>query len=443
MRLAHLADVHLGFRQYERSNRAGANQREADVAEAFKRAVDGVLEARPDMVLIAGDFFHSVRPTNQAIIHGFVQFQRLRHGLGGSVPIVLVAGDHDTPRSSETGQILGLFRALDVKLAPLEPAVFEFPGFAITAVPKAACRKLGEIRPKDGVRNVLLIHGEARGKGCRPHPDLPYLPRAHGDRDVPAETLEVPWDYIALGHYHVCTRLNARAWYAGSLDYASSDPWGDLREQAALGQPGKGWLLVELGDGEPTVAFQAIQPPRRFLDLEPVDAEGLAAADVDALIASRLAVPELDDACVRLIVRNIDRATQHALAHAAIRKAKARAVNLNVKYERPARESPEPEARQERVRRKMADILSEFLGKRTLPPDMDRERLKALGLEYLEQARLSTDPYDDPYEEFDGGDEGRTDGAGDAAVVGSGGQEGEGGAAREAERGAAAERSPD
>jgi len=37
----------------------GGNQREADVAEAFKRAVDDVLEQRPELVLFAGDVFHS------------------------------------------------------------------------------------------------------------------------------------------------------------------------------------------------------------------------------------------------------------------------------------------------------------------------------------------------------------------------------------------------
>ena len=34
MKLAHLADLHLGFRQYDRQTARGGNQREADVAEA-------------------------------------------------------------------------------------------------------------------------------------------------------------------------------------------------------------------------------------------------------------------------------------------------------------------------------------------------------------------------------------------------------------------------
>ena len=43
MRLVHLADLHLGYRQYQRLTPQGINQREADVATAFKRAVDKVV----------------------------------------------------------------------------------------------------------------------------------------------------------------------------------------------------------------------------------------------------------------------------------------------------------------------------------------------------------------------------------------------------------------
>ena len=43
MRLAHLADVHLGFRQYHRLNAQGINQREADVAAAFRTAIEQVI----------------------------------------------------------------------------------------------------------------------------------------------------------------------------------------------------------------------------------------------------------------------------------------------------------------------------------------------------------------------------------------------------------------
>src|SRR3954462_13752971 len=108
MRLVHLADIHLGFRQYQRQTPAGINQREADVAASMRRVIDKVIELKPDLVLIAGDVFHTVRPTNPAILHAFIQFSRLTASLPGT-RVVMVAGNHDTPRSAETGSILKLF----------------------------------------------------------------------------------------------------------------------------------------------------------------------------------------------------------------------------------------------------------------------------------------------------------------------------------------------
>src|SRR3989441_5792450 len=92
MKLAHLADLHLGFRQFDRQTPRGGNQREADVAEVFRRAVDDLLVQRPDLIVIAGDVFHSVRPTNPAILFLFQQLHRLRAGLADA-PIVVIRSE--------------------------------------------------------------------------------------------------------------------------------------------------------------------------------------------------------------------------------------------------------------------------------------------------------------------------------------------------------------
>ena len=39
MRLVHLSDLHLGYRQYQRLTPGGVNQREADVATTFRTLV--------------------------------------------------------------------------------------------------------------------------------------------------------------------------------------------------------------------------------------------------------------------------------------------------------------------------------------------------------------------------------------------------------------------
>src|SRR5206468_6251491 len=169
VKLAHLADRHLGFRQYDRQTPRGGNQREADVADAFRRAVDDLLEQRPDLILVAGDVFHSVRPTNPAILFLFQQLHRLRTGLPDT-PVVMIAGTHDTPRSVETGTILRLYEALGVEVVVDRARRIVFPKLdcSVLAVPHQAL--LSEERPalrperRDATtRNVLLVHGEAEG----------------------------------------------------------------------------------------------------------------------------------------------------------------------------------------------------------------------------------------------------------------------------------------
>ena len=48
------------------------------------------------------------------------------------------------------------------------------------------------------------------------------------------------WDYVALGHYHVYRSVAPNAFYSGSLDYTSTNPWGELAEERELGIQGKG-----------------------------------------------------------------------------------------------------------------------------------------------------------------------------------------------------------
>jgi len=382
VRIAHLADIHLGFRQYHRQNPLGINQREADVANAFRAAVDAVLAARPDAVLLAGDLFHQVRPSNTAIVFAFQQFQRLRHDLP-EAPIVVIAGNHDTPRSSETGSILRLYEEMGVDVALDQPRRFEYPllDLSILAVPHQALRE-GErpvLRP-DGsaTRQVLLLHGELEGVyppeisgatwgGVLIHPD-----EIHADE----------WSYVALGHYHVQHQVGPRVWYAGAMEYATSNPWGELRDETRKGIPGKGWLMVDLDRRK--VTRQPALKARRVVDLPPVYADELGAEEVDRLIRERLASIEggWKDQIVRLLVFNVPRQVARELDHAAIREVKASALHFHLDLRRPVvgpGGAVDPGAR----RKPLAEVLRDFLAHRPLPAELDREAFVQAGVGLL------------------------------------------------------------
>lgn len=383
MKLAHIADPHLGARQYHRQTPNGINQREADVAQAFRAAVDGVIAARPDLVVVAGDLFHSVRPTNAAIVFAFLQLQRLREALPDA-PVVLVAGNHDTPRSTETGSILRLFAELGAEVAAEEARRLVFPGLdlALLAVPHPAlvAPERPVLRPEGGARRqVLVLHGEIEGV-------LPYDRSAvdyGGALVAPGELHADEWTYIALGHYHVQHQIAPRAWYAGALEYVSPNVWGELADEQAHGLVGKGWLLVDLDTG--AVERRPVPAARAVLDLEPIRAEGLLAAEVDRLIAARVAaVPDgVRDRIVRLRVYDVPRHVARELDHAAIRALKAEALHFHLDLRRPETERMVGVGSPGR-RQTLPEVLADYLARRPLPADVDRESFVRKGVELLD-----------------------------------------------------------
>ena len=382
MRIAHLADPHLGFRRYSRLTPRGRNQREADVAAAFASAITGVIAAAPDVVIIAGDLFEQVRPPNSAILEAYRQFSRLRIALP-DVPIILIAGNHDSPRSTETASILGLFDQIGVQVAAHDAKRYSHGDLAVLAVPHQALFTQPRIalEPAGPEKyQVLVLHGETPG-----------LFGQHRDIEEPGGALLSeqdiaggPWSYVALGHYHVQHKVRDRVWYAGSLDYVSSNPWGELRVEREERIRGKGWLLVDLENG--TVERQPITAPRRVIDLPWLDAQELSASELDRLLAEAVDVVEvgIEDAVVRQVVRNVSRTIARELDHGAIRRWKAAALHFHLDLRRPA-----PAERQGgsgapgSSRRTLGEELSEHLRGRALPKGVDRDQFVADGMALL------------------------------------------------------------
>jgi DNA repair exonuclease SbcCD nuclease subunit len=343
------------------------------------------LGQHPDLIVIAGDVFHSVRPTNPAILFLFQQLQRIRATLPNS-PIVVVAGEHDTPRSLETGAILRLYEALGVEIAIETPRRIVFPKLdcAVLAVPHQALAQADRpaLRPERGgpTFNILVTHGNPPGLGDE-RGTMEY-----GGASLSREVLAPEkWDYVALGHYHVAHAVETNAWYAGSLEYVSPNPWGQLQDEADHKRTGKGWLLVDLPGAR--VSFRPVAPVRRHLDLPPINGGGLTPKDLDALIAERVAnaKPPIDDQVVRLTVWEVARTTARELDHTAIRSYKARALNFQLDLRRPEEARTESAGLTAR-RQTLPEMVREFLSHRPLDADLPRDDFVRLGVEYVEHA---------------------------------------------------------
>jgi hypothetical protein len=382
VRLVHLSDLHLGFRQYHRQTPTGMNQREADVAATFSRAIDRIIALAPELVVIGGDVFHTVRPTNTAILHAVREFGRLHAALPATV-VVIAAGNHDMPRSTESTGILRLLERPDrCHIADRAPLRVTLPhrDCAVLAVPDLPPGTV-ELTPDPSARhNVLVMHGEVPG----------IVPAgAAADRaamQIPLAAVTQPgWDYVALGHYHVYRRIADHVYYSGSIDYTSTNPWGELAEERATKLPGKGFIERDLTTGKQT--FHPLVPARPVLDLPPIDGRGLSAEGLDAAIQRAIArIPDgIDGKIVRVVGHQVPRHIARALDHRVLRELARRATHLHLDLRRPDLVRPRAALAPGR-RPSLDETLRSTLLSRALPAGLAREALVALGMHYLDAA---------------------------------------------------------
>lgn len=318
LRVCHLADVHLGYRRYNKLAKSGVNQREVDVNLAFQEAISRIISLKPDLVIIAGDLFHSVRPSNAIVTFCFRQLRKLARE--SRAPVVIVGGNHEAPKRIDTGSVLQLFCEIEgVYVADGNREVFTFPekSVAVTCLPHSAVMGLADLRLRADDRfahNILVAHAQVNERWVSDF----------GGAEVELKAL-VPheWDYIALGHVHVQRVVGLNAVYSGSLEHTSANIWAEAKEL-------KGFLEVSLPTGKRV--FHPLSSPREVVVIEPIDALGLEpSALMEQIINRAEAVPGgLDGKIVRLTISNLTREVYKNLDHKALRALRAQALNLTL-----------------------------------------------------------------------------------------------------------------
>lgn len=255
-RIVHVSDTHLGYTEFDRVTKDGINCREADFYASFSRIVDDILELKPDAVVHTGDFFHRPSPANRPLIEGLTQIKRITDA---KIPVVVIAGNHSTPRTVFTSPILRAFRSIDHVHAVFEQRYekvlvndMAFHGLPHINDEDACAEEMGKISPVNGKINVALLHMSV-GKN--------YLMDEYGERVFTVERMSFldECDYTAIGHWHntqMVPKLKC-AWYSGSTERLSD------REA----ESDKGYIVAEFdGNGAASITFHpvAVRPWRRF-----------------------------------------------------------------------------------------------------------------------------------------------------------------------------------
>ncbi len=378
MRIAHLADLHLGYRAYHRITPQGQNQREEDVAFAFQEVIAQLIELQPDLVLVAGDFFHTPRPTNAAIKLALRGLGAFRAECGA--PWHIISGNHDLPRSEGSTCILRVLTEVsDVHVIERKMQSVLHGNVEIVCVPEWALSQKDRPSPAalgPADLHVLLLHGAVFGGSDRKLNSLAALDRsAIGLHELDPAA----WTYLALGHYHKAGPICHNAYYTGGIERTTTDIWSETDQ--------KGFITFD------TDTFEADQPmppsfhatrPRPVIDLPTIDARGWGAGTLFQQIGFNLNGKSIEGAIVRQVVGNVTREVARELPWKEFNEWRACALHFQLDLWPPTSRGSliEPhdvpsltlEAETEHFIR---DVYVPKL------PDIDREQLAGLALGYL------------------------------------------------------------
>jgi len=315
MKMVHLADSHLGFSSYSRLDEYGRNRIEEMVYSGFDRAVDKIIELKPDAIVHAGDVFHHVRPR----IRPLVVFQRgLLRLVEAGIPVVVISGNHDAPKSFSQTSPFRLFEGLrDVHIAQrYRYERFEVGDRSFHCIP--FCLEPGDYvaefqKMEKRGRDVLVMHGLAESLSNRKM-------RSVGEHELPDSLLKSDFDYIALGHFHSQARISDNAWYSGSVDYFN---FGEARDR-------KGMLLVDLESGQ--VESIPVQP-EYMKDHPAIDCSGMESQEVAECLMELCREDDIRDMMVRITLKNVNRAAYRSLDPVRLSRLGSTALYFKIRPE--------------------------------------------------------------------------------------------------------------
>ena len=249
MRFAHLADTHLGFRQY------GLSEREEDFYQAFEDVIAKIIQERPDFVVHSGDLFDFHRPQPRALLVAQKCFRLLQER---GIPVFTVTGNHDVVlrRGAMPPQVL--FSNFGVRMLTEDEPFIVHKDVFIGGSPyrsryyaNSLLETLEIIAKKSSrySKSVLVLH-----QGIDK-----FLPQ---EFELKLEEVPKNFNYVAMGHIH--SRI-LQDFGRGKLAYPGSTEMWSVNEYEDYRKHGKGFFLVDLHGDEPDVQPVEIELSRKII----------------------------------------------------------------------------------------------------------------------------------------------------------------------------------
>jgi DNA repair protein SbcD/Mre11 len=249
MQFIHMADTHLGYRQY------GLTERENDFFEVFDDIIEETIMERPDFVIHSGDLFEYSRPPTRALLTAQKGILRLKNE---KIPIYATAGNHDIVMRKNALPPQILYKDFGLKLiSPKNPYYIQEDVF-IGGAPYAS--KYNSKDLIDRLENIEKASQNHKKRILVLHQGIDlYLPYEYEIKigDVPKT-----FNYCAFGHIHeriVDDFGNGKLVYPGSTEVWRSN------ELEGYKKNGKGFYLVDLGGDQPEIKKINLKLPREFI----------------------------------------------------------------------------------------------------------------------------------------------------------------------------------
>lgn len=370
MKICHFSDSHLGAGEsHTKRAPSGLTLRQEDIIASFINTVNRIIKEKPDICLHTGDIFHTVRPTNKIISVAAEQLHRLADE--NKIPTVIISGNHDAPKQPHIGAALNIFNHIENLYVSagigleifdiLDARVFALPHCLTTSIQK---KELAKCIP-DNYRkyNILMMHGVAAGMPEFSMADL-------GEQELPIEIMS-KFDYTALGHYHNYSKINEKAYYAGSTERIT------LSEK----NHAKGYISVDINPFK--VTFNEIEC-RQMLDLTPINARGQRGDQLAKIIEENIINIDSSNKIVRLKVENVSEETLKTLPMDVLNKLKQRSFSLDISFKKEEAKKDDPEFGRSAIGRIDHGFIK-FLESVKLE-GFDIERLKREAIKYISES---------------------------------------------------------
>ena len=375
MKIFHVADTHLGYSAYRKVKaETGLNQREEDIYSTFQEFVEIAVKEKPDLILHAGDLFDSVRPSNRAIAFTLGQLLLLS---SASIPMVIISGNHETPRLRETGSIFKVFEHIPgiypVYHQRMETVSLDIGGgkVEIFALPHLGNEErfreeMEKMRPGKKGFNIALLHGSLVGL------DLGYLKGDFNEIKISGRVLTQGFDYIALGHFHDHTVISGNCAYSGATERFSFTEAGKS----------KGFIELTVEDEKSTVSFRELSA-RDMADLGVLDVHNMNVDAVHSEIEKVLGSRSLEMAIARLKITNVAKEVYDGLDHVRLDGLVEKALHFQFRWE-----FTEETATTGDFSHRFRGLIREFNDflDNTIEENLDKDRLKEMGTNYLLRA---------------------------------------------------------